>query len=188
MLLTNDVDVNTKMDKAYNLVEKANDQMTRIYMDHVLFTWQWWSALFLCVVPWTLWIIYRKKASTWRLLTSGMFVIIISSWMDFMGASFDLWHYHYDVIPSIPSYEPWDFTLMPVTVMFLLQIRPSIHPLIKAAFFGIIAAFAAEPFFTFIGLYHPEHWKMIYSFPIYVVIYLIAHVISTRDSYKEIGK
>ncbi len=76
---------------------------------------------------------------------------------------------------------------MPVTVMFLLQIKPNINPLIKAAIFGIISAFVAEPFFTWVGMYHAEHWKVIYSFPIYVVIYLIAHFISARKDYKEIS-
>lgn len=172
--MNDNVNVDRQMDDAYYLVEKANDHMTRIYMDHVLFTWQWWVALFLCIAPWVLWIIYRKKDSTWRLLSSGMFVMLISSWLDSVGSSFDFWHYHYDVLPTIPSYEPWDFTLMPVTIMFLLQIMPNINPFLKAVVFGILSAFVAEPFFTWIGLYHTENWKFIYSFPIYIVIYLIA--------------
>ena len=75
---------------------------------------------------------------------------------------------------------------LPVTVMFLIQIKPKINPLIKAIIFGILTAFMGEPFFQWLDLYDPQDWKRIYSLPIYIVIYLIAHFISTRKNYAEL--
>jgi hypothetical protein len=47
--------------------------------------------------------------------------------------------------------------------------------------FPVFASFIAEPFFICIGLYQPLNWEHIYSFPIYIVIYLLANYISKRE-------
>lgn len=148
-------DVHKQMEEAYKLVEKANDKIFEIYVEDVLYTGQWWFGLLLSIVPWVLWLIFRDKESTWRLLTAGLFVMLISSWLDIVGVTLDLWHYHSEIVPIIPAFGPWDSTLMPVTIMFFLQVKPNFSPLLKAIIFGIIAAFLAEPFFIWLGLYEP---------------------------------
>ncbi|MGJ9386192.1 CBO0543 family protein [Salipaludibacillus sp. CF4.18] len=175
-----------QIEKTYNLIVQAHNQMAEIWQENVLFTLQWWFGLTLAIVPWVLWIIYRKKDSTIRLLSAGFFVMLISSWLDFAGVTFGLWYYIYEIIYFIPSFFPWDFSLLPVTIMFLIQIKPNVSPLIKAIFFSVFTSFIAQPFLIWSGLYQPIHWEHIYSFPIYIVIYLIAHYISTRNSWSRV--
>jgi magnesium-transporting ATPase (P-type) len=93
-----------KIEELYKNIEKSNNQLLEIWLDNVLFTWQWWLEVFLCIFPWTLWFIFRKKESTFRLLCAGFSIVILSSWMDFLGVTFGLWYYKYDVIPTIPPY------------------------------------------------------------------------------------
>jgi xanthine/uracil permease len=100
-------------------------------------------------------------------------MIIVSSWLDKLGIAMGLWHYHWEVIPFMPANFPWNFSLLPVTVMFLHQYKSGIHTFIKALIFGGFSAFLAETISQMADLYHPVYWKHTYSFPIYVGLYLL---------------
>lgn len=172
--------------KAYEEVRDANSLSEDVWLKHVVFTAEWWVAVCLVLVPWTLWFIFRKKNSTDRLLYAGIFVISIASWLDFIGIVKGLWVYHVDVIFTIPAYILWDFSIMPVFVMFLLQVKPGVHPFWKALFFAGSAAFVGEPVFTWIGFYEPLKWSIFYSFPIYVLIYLAAYYLASRNRHEPL--
>jgi len=177
-----------KMEQAYDLIEKANDQMMDIWLGYILFSWQWWLGMVLSIAPWILWIKLRNKQMAGCLLLAGFFVIIISSWLDSLGVALGLWHYTWEVIPFIPANLPWNFSLLPVTVMFFLQYKPTISPFIKALAFAGFSAYIAEPLSQWIGLYEPEQWRRMYSFLIYIVIYLMAHYLSTRTRFAKVHR
>ncbi|WP_102346097.1 CBO0543 family protein [Bacillus sp. Marseille-P3661] len=175
-----------QVESTYMLINEANDKMFYIWKENILFTWQWGLSIILSILPWLLWIKFRKKDSTIRLLCVGFFVLIIASWLDFLGVAFGLWYYVYDVTYLIPNYFPWDFTLIPVITMFFIQIKPNFNPFIKSVLFSVILSFLAEPFFIWLGLYQSLKWEHIYSFPIYIFIYLVADFISKRNSWAKI--
>jgi len=174
------------LEESYNLISKANVEMIDNWLKYTFLTWQWWLGLSLAIMPWVVWLIFRKKESTDRLLFAGLFVVIISSWFDIVGILFGLWSYHYNVLPFSPSFAPWDFTLLPVAIMFALQIKPKINPFIKGIVFAAFSSFVIEPFFVWIGLYNPKHWEHIYSFPVILIIFLLAHRISKRSKFESI--
>lgn len=118
--------------RSYFELDNTTDQMIEQWAQHVVFTWQWWLGVALAVIPWILWLVFRKKDSTGRLLLAGFSALIVSSWLDFYGTSNHLWYYMYEVIPLHPAHIPWNFTLIPVIVMTLIQYRPELSPWIKA--------------------------------------------------------
>ncbi|WP_134702285.1 CBO0543 family protein [Ammoniphilus sp. YIM 78166] len=184
--MENNSSLQEQIENTYNIITEANSKMFYIWKESILFTWQWWLSVVLTIIPWLFWVKFRKKDSTIRLLSAGFLVILISSWLDFLGIAFGFWYYMYDVTSLIPNYFPWDFTLLPVMYMFFIQIKPNVNPIIKGVILSVILSFIAEPLFIWIGLYHPITWKHIYSFPIYIVIYLIADFISKRNSWVKI--
>ncbi|KQU19185.1 hypothetical protein ASG65_24645 [Bacillus sp. Leaf13] len=115
-----------------------------------------------------------------RLLYVGIFVIGIASWLDFLGVVKGLWVYHVDVLFTIPAYILWDFSVLPVTVMFLLQFQPQVHLFWKALFLAGGSAFVGEPFFNWIGFFEPLKWSPLFSFPIYATAYYL----SIRDRFE----
>lgn len=106
--------------------------------------------------------------------------------MDFLGVQYGKWFYTGKVVPSIPSYIPWDFFILPIFIMTLIQVIPSVSPFIKALFFAGVSAFIGEPLFLWLGFYVMEGWHIYYSFPINIVIYLLAHKMSTLDNFEPI--
>ncbi|WP_052002480.1 CBO0543 family protein [Halalkalibacter wakoensis] len=135
------------------------------------------------IVPWTLWFIFHKKESRARLLFAGFATMLIASFLDFLGVAYGLWVYLVDVIFTIPAFIVWDFSVLPVIVMFFLQIKPAFNPIIKGIIFGAFSSFVGEPVTVWLGLYDPLEWKYIYSFPIYILIYLIIHYISRSRTF-----
>lgn len=170
----------------YEQVEKANREYQDFWKENTLFHWDFWVSLIFIVVPIIFWIKFRKKESTGRLLLVGLFVIFLTSYMDFIGVQYGLWFYSGKVIPSIPSYIPWDWCIFPVFIMTLIQIKPYISPILKGLFFAVVSAFVGEPLFLWLGFYVMKHWHIYYSFPLYFIIYLLAHKMSTVSSFEPI--
>jgi hypothetical protein len=175
-----------KVGSFYEMNTKANQEYIEFWKEHTLFHWDFWVALIFIIVPIIFWIKIRKKESSNRLLFVGFFVLIIASYLDFVGVQFGKWYYTGKALPTIPSYLPWDWTIFPVFVMTLIQFKPSIPPLIKGLFFAGFSAFVGEPLFLWLGFYVMNDWHTYYSFPIYFVIYLLAHKMSTVKNFEPI--
>ncbi|WP_209121286.1 CBO0543 family protein [Alkalihalobacillus sp. BA299] len=176
-----------RLQELFKQIHEISIEQRQLWVEDVVFTWQWWAGIGLAVIPWILWLLLRKKDSSLRLLTAGFFMMFISSWLDSLGIQLGFWLYKYEVIPFIPAFIPWDVSLIPVFTMFLLQIQPNISSFIKGVIFGLVTAFVAEPFFILVEIYKPLTWKHIYSFPIYFILYLIAHRICHGKSYNVLN-
>lgn len=176
--------IDNNVDNIHDLIQKK----VEIWQQYVVFSDLWWFGLALSIIPWIIWICIRKKESTDRLLYAGLFVMVISLVLDVLGDQLGFWHYRFNLIPILPTYAPWDITLMPVTIMWLIQIKPKFSPLIKAIIFALCTSYIAEPFFDWLKIYQPLSWKFTYSVPIQIVIYLSAHFLSKRKKFVEIVK
>lgn len=175
--------IDQNYDQIHVLIQKKNE----IWLQHVVFSGLWWFGVGLSIIPWIIWVVFHKKESTDRILYVGFFVMGVSLALDVFGDQFSFWHYRYNVIPIVPTYFPWDITLMPVSIMILLQIKPNGHPLLKAILFGVGASYLAEPFFHWLGIYVLENWRYSYSIPIQIVIYLLAHYLSRREKFSPLS-
>lgn len=175
-----------RVEAVYNKVHNANEELFQIWKEDIVFSWQWWFGVGLIIIPWVFWFFYRKRTSTNRLLYSGFMVLIISSWLDFIGITLGLWYYPVKVIPTIPAYLIWDFTLLPISAMVLIQFRPHLHPIFKASIYAGLNAFIGEPVFQWLGFYQPKKWEYIYSFPIFFLIYLFGHFLSIRKNFEPL--
>lgn len=173
-----------KVEQLFQETHQVHIELQTLWAKHVLFTWQWWVGVSLTIIPWILWGLLRKKEGTMRFLTVGFFIMFISNLLDSLGVQLGFWYYQYAVIPFIPASVPWNTSLLPVFIMFLLQIKSISNPYIKALIFATISAFIGEPFAVWIQLYDPVNWNYLYSFPIYIVLFLISHYIYHRNSFK----
>jgi len=175
-----------KLNNLQALSNKINIEMRALYMDNVFLTWRWWLCFLLTIIPWVLWIIFRKKESTARLLFAGFIVIIISMLLDDIGVELNFWDYNVDFDAINPSFFLWDMSLLPVVTMVLLQYKNNIKSIYKALIYSGLASFVVEPIFAWLKYYDREIWKSYYSFPIFIIIYFIANYCSTRISFEKL--
>lgn len=172
--------------------EKAGDVISekiKIWAEYELFSALWWMGVVLTLLPWVIWFLVRPKESTDRLLYVGLMVMVFSLTTDVLGDQFSLWHYRFNVIPTIPTYVPWDITLMPVTIMLILQTKPRTNIYLKALIFALISSYIAEPIFHWVGVYNPKNWRYTYSVPIQFLLYIAAYyILQRRSNFEQIPK
>lgn len=176
------------IDRNVNVIEGLIYEKIEIWVDYVLFSPLWWLGIALSIVPWIVWGIFRKKNSTARLLLASFFVIVVSLILDVLGDQLAFWHYRFHVIPILPTYLPWDLTLMPVTAMSILQIKPKANPYLKAVIFALLASYVGEPAAAWLDIYEPKNWQYTYSVPIQFLIYVAAHYISSMKTFEPLER
>lgn len=171
----------------YESLHDIHSLKMEAWVEHVVFTTEWWFGVTLSIIPWIVWILFHNKNSRHRMLFVTFFITILASFLDTIGTQFGLWIYYYEVLPWLPAYLPWDWALLPVVIIGLLEFKPEYSPFIKAFLFAALSSFVGEPFFEFIGLYEPIHWRSFYSFPIYIVIFLFCYWLSKRTFFDMYG-
>lgn len=175
-------------DRAIQRIIEENDLISDIVINAFMFTWKWWFGIGLFILPWILWLLFRKKESTGRLLIGGFVTIILSLVIDLIAITTGLWSYPVKFLPISPIlFLPYHFSLVPVAIMFGLQIFPKANPLIKGVIYASIAAFVGMNFFDWIDFYNPKGWSKFYDFLIFLCLYMIAYWFSTLDSFKKIS-
>jgi hypothetical protein len=175
-----------QVDKATKIITEANQKIAEATYQAFTYSFSWWIALIMLITPWVLWGIFRKKESSARLLFAAFIVIILSSILDAYGVDRGKWSYPVKVIPLPTMSYSFRYSLVPVSIMFLIQYKPHIHPLIKGFLFGAFGAYIGMPIMNELHLYKEIDWHYTYSFFILVMMYLIAHWFSKRTSFDVI--
>lgn len=127
-----------QFEEFYLQIGKLNQEAINLWVNHIVFTWRWWFALGLLVVPWIIWFRLRPKQGWGPILLAGLVSYIFASILDAVGVAFGMWSYPIIILPYLHSfYVPWDLTCVPVTIMFFLQYKPKVSAYLKAfVFFG----------------------------------------------------
>ncbi|MEH7156342.1 CBO0543 family protein [Neobacillus drentensis] len=175
-----------QIDKATQQLTDANKLVVEAIMNAFLFTWQWWVALAMMVIPWVIWGIFRNRESSARIFSAGLLVMVLSEILDTVGVSFGKWAYPVKLVPVATINFSFRLSVLPVFLMLFLQYKPYVNPYIKAIIFGGLGAYAGLPALAMIDLYKKIDWAYTYSFFILTLFYLIAHWFSRRKTFEKI--
>jgi hypothetical protein len=170
-------------------VEKAKEgiyERIATWEKYIVFSDLWWMGVALTIIPWIVWYIYRRKQSTDRLMYVAFYVMITSLVLDISGSQLGFWHYRFNVVPFLPTYFPWDLTMMPVGIITLIQVKPKANPWMKAIIFALGTSYVAEPFFHWLKVYELESWRYSYSVPIQFILFMTAYYLSRRNKFEDI--
>lgn len=170
----------------YHQLHEIHVEFYRLWVKEILFTWRWWISVSMIILPWTLWIIIRRRESSDKLLYAGFFVMLVSSLMDAVGIAFNLWTYPINVFPLMPEFIPFDICVLPVATMLFLQFYPKVNSYIKGFIYAASACFIFQPISSWIGLHDHLAWKNYYSFPILFLIYLGANYMFKRNKFESL--
>ncbi|API91379.1 MULTISPECIES: CBO0543 family protein [unclassified Virgibacillus] len=166
---------------------EVNQMITDALLHAFLFTWQWWLGVILFIVPWALWILFRKKSSTGRLLGCAFLTIALSLLIDLISLSYGLWSYPMKFSPISPIlFLPYHLALAPVAIMFVLQIKPRANPVLKGSIFAAIAAFGGMNVFNALDFYNPKDWSTFYDFFIFLFLFFSSYWLFHMHGYEKI--
>ncbi|WP_339149454.1 MULTISPECIES: CBO0543 family protein [unclassified Sutcliffiella] len=155
----------------FNENQSAVQAHVNFWLEHVVFSWQWWLMIGIFILLWTLFWKLKKPEELPRISIFGLLWIIVASNLDGLGYEFGLWGYTYNLSPYLPKSYVFDYCLIPVTYMLIYQYFP-----IGKKFFlanlvlAVGASLIAEPVAEKLGLYTPFHWNVFISIPLYIII------------------
>ncbi|WP_121662151.1 CBO0543 family protein [Metabacillus litoralis] len=167
-----------QMTQVFSNYEQAHSLLVDIWFELIYLTPIWWLGLLLGIFPWLIWWKVHNKNYTGDLFRAGLFMATVSLLLDSLGVQLGLWIYPYNIFPFIPGYFPWDLTLLPITMMLLIEIKLNLNPIYKGTIYSAFSSFIGEPLAIFFKLYEPLHWKNYYSFPIYILLFLLTNQVA----------
>jgi hypothetical protein len=156
----------------YDRLEKVESELVQLnyehWVNHELFTWQWWLLVVLSVVPWLLWWRVVDKRRIIEILAVGLFIATIASLQDVYGWNRGMWRYQIQLLPMCIPLLPFDLSVLPVVYMVIYQFFRSWKVFIGV---NLVVAFGfaciAEPLLEWMKIYDSVKWRHIYSVPIY---------------------
>ncbi|WP_163528765.1 CBO0543 family protein [Halobacillus ihumii] len=158
----------------YEIQEKWFYTHYHYWVEHVLFSFNWWFLLLILIIPWILWWILVDRSRLFEMITLGFFVATTAALLDSIGVIWGLWTYESKLIQMLPELLPIDYSLLPVCHMLIYQWFPRWRNFVLAhIILSAGGAFIAEPLFVWMNIYELHEWKHIYSFPIYIAIGVI---------------
>ncbi|MFC7063120.1 CBO0543 family protein [Halobacillus seohaensis] len=144
------------------------------WIEHVLFTFNWWFLLALTIVPWIIWFRLVDRNRLLEISFIGAIVATTAIILDTIGTSLQLWSYGYKLVQMISPLYPIDLSLLPVLFMLLYQWFTTWKAyIISQTILAALGSFVAEPLFIWLGIYILHEWEIYYSFPIYIALAII---------------
>lgn len=141
------------------------------WLKYEVFTFQFWLLIAMLILPWFIWwkVVDRKRF--YEILVFGLLVITVVTFLDEVGCQLNFWEYRFDIEPLFPRLIPINFTMLPIAYMLVYQYFANWKSYILAnIIMAAIFAFIGEPIFIFLDIYELLNWKIIYSFPIYILL------------------
>ncbi|SFP64885.1 CBO0543 family protein [Salibacterium halotolerans] len=169
-----------------NEIVQVHRQALEIWKEYVLFDWHWWFGVLVTIIAIAAWVFFYEKKNRVSLLMAGLTAAVCSATLDTAGHYLGLYDYHYDVIPIIHNYIPWDFIFIPVLVMFAIQLFPSRSIILRGIVLSALIAFAGLPFLHWIDIYQLLNWRYVYSFISMFIIFLAAYGMSRIRNHSDL--
>jgi hypothetical protein len=151
------------------------------WLNHALFTWNWWILVTFIVLPLLLWIKVFDRKRVLELLLVWTLVIIPTSYLDAIGIDLKFWVYPVQFVPITPRALPFDFFVVGIAYMLLYQYFNSWKKyLIALLLMSFTYAFIGEPLSHALNLVYYIKWKYFYSFLYYIILGLTVKVIVNK--------
>jgi len=152
-------------------VEKYLVQIkTENWRQEDLFSPAWWIMAATLAIPWIIWWRYVDRSRMLQITLLGMLTLIVAAYLDTIGCELALWQYNKMLVPFWSRLICVDFSIMPVTYMFIFQyFRRWLTFTLISLLVALVFAFLVEPLLVWVGIYQLNAWSHWYSFAIYFI-------------------
>lgn len=171
-------------------IVKLRDISLEYWMNNVFLTWRWWVLIGLLIIPWLIWLKIVDKNRRQELLVYGFSISILGLTMDTVGNNLLLWGYPYQIVNGIlPPLLPANLGVLPVTFMLIYYFFPTFKRFfITNVVVAACLSFIGQPIFKWLGFYVLTNWNYVYSFLVYIVMFLICYCIVRSTKPQKVNK
>jgi hypothetical protein len=140
------------------------------WIEKEFLTFNWWFLfLLLFSIPIVWWILVDRRRM-FEILTYGLLVAAIATFIDTLFMSMVLFGYKSRLLPILPPMLPY-LSILPFIYMLMYQIFTKLRSLaIANVVLGIGLAFVVEPILIWMNIYSLNNWTHIQSLLVYLVL------------------
>jgi hypothetical protein len=162
-------------DEMVKYYEKVQIMSRQYWISDDLFSFNWWLLVSLMILLWLFWGKFVNKTKIVEILLGGSLISIVTLLLDLTGLNLGLWNYTSLLFSGFyPTLAPVDLVVIPVTYMLIYQYKINWKSFfLTSVMVSGIYSFVAEPIFNGLDIYRLNHWHYIYSFPIYILLFLM---------------
>lgn len=162
---------NSAHEQIQQYFENSQYLIRQDWLNHFVFSGEWWLLFILTIVPWFLWWRLVDKSRILEISLYGLFISSISTFLDILGWNYSLWFYPHTLLGTCTPLIPIDYTLLSIMYMLLYQYFSKWKRFtIMLLMVSLFLAFVLEPFAEMIHFYKPLKWHHIYSAPGYILL------------------
>ena len=143
-----------------------------------LFSLPWIFNIVVLITFYVIWIKLVDKRKLRELLLFGSLVAVSTNFIDIVAVTTGLWEYKVRLVPISPTPFPFDYTVIPILYMLVLQYTSSwrnylIGSLLASAFFS----FVISPIYALLGMKEYHNFSYFYMFILVFVVTTIIKVV-----------
>lgn len=140
-------------------------QLYERWVSQEIGTFGWFFNIFFLAIIYIVWLKVVDKRRLKELLLFGALVSVSAGFVDLVAISIGLWEYKIRLVPLNPATFPFDYTVVPILSMMVLQYTHTkksyiLGNVIAAAIF----AFVISPIYTLIGIKKYNDFNYLYMF------------------------
>jgi hypothetical protein len=183
--------MNENLKAALKMIEKHHQnvkQDIQHWVNHEVFSWNWWVLVGFILVPFIIWLILVDRKRMLELLLVWTLVIIPTSYLDAIGIDLKFWVYPVQFLPVTPRAIPFDVFMVGISYMLLYQYFSKWQTYFKALIvLAFVFAFIGEPLSHYLNLVYYVKWKYYYSFIYYILlgVTIKAIISKSKDNYQH---
>ncbi|AST93022.1 hypothetical protein BC6307_18045 [Sutcliffiella cohnii] len=147
------------------LNKQANRIETEYWVNHDLFSWQWWFIVIINLLFLVLLILFMDKQRIQIITIAFLFSFILVGIVNELGSFYGWWSYPHQFITALKTMNAVDFLTVPVIITLFYQTfgKWKIY-LITTTVFFLILSFVGIPIFVYFDFYKLHTWNYFYSF------------------------
>lgn len=168
----------------YNLRMEYWNKTFQNWISNEFLSFPWiFNAVFL-IICYIVWIKLVDKRRIKDILLFGSFIAVAAALIDLIGVTIGLWQYVVHLLPFSPSLFPFDYTIVPIIYMLVIQYTSSWRSYLTGSLLASAAiAFIINPLYVQVGILQYRRFNYFYMF---LVIFVVTTVI--KAIYNKISK
>lgn len=153
------------------------------WISEELFSFPWFFNLVFLIVLYIIWVKIVHKNRLKDLLLYGSLLSVASVLVDTIAVTIGLWEYKVSIFPLSPAPFPFDYTVLPIFYMIVLQYTSTWRGFLTGAVIAAaVFSFIVEPIYIWLGI------KVFYRFNyFYMFILVLAITVAIKVIYNWIN-
>jgi hypothetical protein len=155
----------------YDLRMEYWRQSYKQWISQELFSFPWFFNIVFLAVLYIIWVKIVHKNRLKELVLYGSLLSVASVLVDTIAVTIGLWEYNVSILPLSPAPFPFDYTVIPIFYMLVMQYTSTWRGfLIGAVIADTVFSFIIEPVYIWLGIKVFHRFNYLYMFILVLVV------------------